>query len=513
MKRRCRTWLAITIGLSVAASAPAQDTSTVRPAEQGVLIDFQDADLRLVITALAEAGGLNVTYAELPARRITLRLRQPLARDAVLPLLRSIAQSNGLRVIEEAGLIRLEGTGESAVQGRDTSAAGQSQAQVRLFVHRLRHAQAARIAATLQAVFNQRSTPTDASGIRRPPLSEQLREQRVPTFTPDTSRVAAPAAAPTSPAVLPAQLSGEIQIVPDETTNSLLIRATAEDYEILQQAVQALDLRPRQVLIEVLIAEVRKNRDLEIGVSGVVTHTREGETEPSTSAELKGSTITDFVLKVSRSGDLDVNLALAALATRGDVHILSRPVLFAQNNQEARILVGSERPFVQVFRTLPTDAGVRDQVVQYRDVGTSLTIIPTVNPDDYVNLQVLQEVSTATSELQFGAPVISTREASTLLFLRDGQTGVIGGLIDRQEDRTRSGIPILSSLPVLGALFGSTRNASTTSELFLFVTPHLVRTDEELDEIRRRIERDAKLLRESRLLKPPPDSGRPPEHP
>jgi general secretion pathway protein D len=176
-------------------------------------------------------------------------------------------------------------------------------------------------------------------------------------------------------------------------------------------------------------------------------------------------------------------------------------------------MVGSERPFVQVFRTLPTDAGVRDQVVQYRDVGTSLTIIPTINPDDYLNLQILQEVSTATSEQQFGAPVISTREASTLLFLRDGQTGVVGGLIDRQDDRIRSGIPILSSIPILGALFGTTRSAHSTSELFLFVTPHLVRSDEELDEIRRRVERDARLLRESNLLRPPPPNAGPPELP
>lgn len=489
----------------------AQDTSAVRTTTQGVLIDFQDTDLRLVITALAEAGGLNVTYGELPSRRITLRIRQPVARADVLPLLRSLAQSNGLRFIEEASFIRLEGTAE--LTRSDTTSAPQSQSAVQLFVHRLRHAQAARIAATLQAVFSQRATPSDAGGIRREPLSQQLREQRLPAFGGDSTRATPAPAAQGTPTVLPAQLSGEIQIVPDEATNSLLVRATAEDWEILQQAVQALDLRPRQVLIEVLIAEVRKNRDLEIGVSAAVSRTRDGETEPSTSAELKGSAITDFVLKITRGGKVDVDLALAALATRGQVRILSRPILFAQNNQEAKILVGSERPFVQVFRSLPTDAGVRDQVVQYRDVGTALTIIPTINPDDYLNLQIIQEVSTATSEQQFGAPVISTREAATHLFLRDGQTGVIGGLIDRQEDRARSGIPILSSLPLLGALFGSTRTATGTSELFLFVTPHLVRTDEELDEIRRRVEREAKLLRDARMLPPParPPSDRPPQ--
>jgi general secretion pathway protein D len=501
----------VLLTLTLARVSLAQDTSSIRVTQQGVLIDFQDADLRAVITALAEVGGLNVTYGDLPARRITLRLRQPVAPGDALALLRSIAQSNGLRLIEEAALIRLEGGDTSQGQRSDTTT--QPQSEPRLYVHRLRHVQAARIAATLQAVFTQRPISLQTVALRRAPLSEQLRETRLPPTVPDTSTPTTPVAQTSSPGSLPAQLSGEIQIVPDEATNSLLIRATPEDYEILQQAVQALDLRPRQVLIEVLIAEVRRNRDLEIGVSGVVTHTRAGQSEPSTAAELKGSSISDFVLKISRGGDVNVDVAIAALATRGEVRILSRPVLFAQNNQEARIMVGSERPFVQVFRTLPTDAGVRDQVVQYRDVGTSLTIIPTINPDDYLNLQILQEVSTATSEQQFGAPVISTREASTLLFLRDGQTGVVGGLIDRQDDRIRSGIPILSSIPILGALFGTTRSAHSTSELFLFVTPHLVRSDEELDEIRRRVERDARLLRESNLLRPPPPNAGPPELP
>ena len=123
------------------------------------------------------------------------------------------------------------------------------------------------------------------------------------------------------------------------------------------------------------------------------------------------------------------------------MRIVSRPVILAQNNQEARILVGSERPFVQVSRSLPTDAAVRDQVIQYRDVGTKLTITPTINADGYVNLQVLQEVSTATAETQFGAPVISTREASTHLFVKNGHTAVLGGLIDRQQEKTRVGHP------------------------------------------------------------------------
>src|SRR5262249_32944229 len=153
-----------------------------------------------------------------------------------------------------------------------------------------------------------------------------------------------------------------------------------------------------------------------------------------------------------RGGAINVNAALSALASRGHVQILSRPVILAQNNQEARILVGSEQPFVQVSQT-QVGTVAQNQVVQYRDVGTQLTILPTINPDGYVNLQVQQQVSNATSQVQFGAPVISTREASTRLFLRDGQTAVIGGLVDHEVDKSKAGIPILMNIPLIGALF------------------------------------------------------------
>jgi general secretion pathway protein D len=120
-----------------------------------------------------------------------------------------------------------------------------------------------------------------------------------------------------------------------------------------------------------------------------------------------------------------------------------------------------------------------------------------------VNLQVVQEVSTATAETQFDAPIISTREASTHLFVKDGRTAVLGGLIDRQQERSRSGIPILMDLPVLGSLFGSTRKIMSNSELFLFLTPHIITDDDDLDQARDSIVRQApaleKALREEGL--------------
>lgn len=478
----------------------------VRVTEQGILVDFQDADLRLVITALAEAGNLNVVYGELPPRRITLRLRQPVPPGNLLALLRSIAQSNGLTLVEEGNLVRIEAADPRDVALRGGAAARRAeeeqQPEPRLFVLRLKHARANRLAGTLQAIFGGRTPGLETT--RRPALSERLREQRLP---PVDTAAAAPevrveVAAPT--VGLQGRLESDVQIVPEEATNSLLIRATPADYEIVRQAVVALDLRPLQVLIEVLIAEVRHTRDLDISFSGRASNK---QTTPGLTGELKGNTAGDLIIRMTKIGGLDLDATLSALSARGKVRILSRPVILAQNNQEARILIGDERPFVQVFRSLPTDAGVRDQVVQYRDVGTQLTITPTINEDRYVNLQVTQEVSTATAETQFGAPVISTREAATHLFIRSGQTAVIGGLVERQENRTRTGVPVLMDIPVLGGLFGTTRINNTNSELFVFLTPHVIEVDEDADRLREEIRERSELIDPPVPFIPPDTSG------
>jgi general secretion pathway protein D len=208
-------------------------------------------------------------------------------------------------------------------------------------------------------------------------------------------------------------------------------------------------------------------------------------------------------------GGVRADVVLRALAANSEVSILSRPLVVARNNEEARILVGSERPFIQLFRSLPTDAAVRDQVVQYRNVGTQLTIRPTINPDGYVSLAVLQEVSSATAETQFGAPVISTREARTELLVKDGRTVVLGGLVDQQRERAQSGVPVLKDIPLLGWLFRSTQQRRNTTELFLFLTPHVIRTDEEYEDMTRRLRsRNDEIRRAPAAAIPgaPPDS-------
>ncbi len=476
--------------LLLPARATAQDSILVRPVEGGVLIDFQDADIRLVISALAEAGGLNVVYTDLPAQRVTLRMQQPIPRDRIAALLETFVRSNGLTISDEGAFLRVAGANASVALGGGPAGDQAAEIESRLYVYRLKHARALRLSGTLQSVFggNRAAQAPSVSGLREVPLSRGLRQ-------PPPLEPVQPQAGAQPDRVgggLPGQLVGDVQIVPDETTNSLLIRAQPADWEVIRQAVEALDLRPLQVLIEVVIAEVRFSREKGLSVSGSVA---DRSVNPRVSVTLRGESLGDAVLEVLTGGAVDLDVAIAALASRGEVRIISRPVILAQNNQEARILVGSERPFVQVSRSLPTDAAIRDQVIQFRDVGTKLTILPTINEDGYVNLEVLQEVSNATAESQFDAPIISTREAATHLFIRDGRTAVIGGLMDQLDERTRSGIPLLMDIPVIGALFGSTKRTTIQSELFLFLTPHIVSDDAGMEEIREGLREGTELLR------------------
>jgi general secretion pathway protein D len=255
------------------------------------------------------------------------------------------------------------------------------------------------------------------------------------------------------------------------------------DFDVLRQGVEQLDIRPLQVLIEVMIVEARHDRSFSFGSDLLLPPQSLDKGNGTVDATSAGGGLGDLVIHLMNLGHAEIDATLRAAASKGDVQIVSRPVLLASNNTEARLLVGSQRPFVQVSRSLPTDTPTRDQVVQYRDVGTRLTIRPTINQDGYVSLVVQQEVNAATSEVQFDAPVISTREAVTQVLVKDGQTIVLGGLRDQQRERTQSGIPILSGIPIIGGLFGSADRRKTETELYLFLTPRILKTDADADSV------------------------------
>ncbi|HEU0301516.1 MAG TPA: secretin N-terminal domain-containing protein, partial [Longimicrobium sp.] len=479
-------------------------------------------DIRLVVTALAEAAGLNLVYGDMPQRTVHLRTSTPVPVEQVRLYLENLLRANQMELRDEGGgLLRIVSTGAPPAPAADPQAypaAGRGPpGAMAIFVHPMRHAPAEDVARSLGALFGIGDGAF--GGAERPrSLTDELRDQAI---RPEGQ----PAAAPRDGAQgISAMLSGPVAIFPDQRTNSLLIRASRADYQTLADAITRLDTRPLQVLIEVVIAEVRRDRQFGLGVDFRIPDQPVDGRDEVIGGELPGGgSAGDAVLRIMRLGAVDANVVLRAIAASGDVTILSRPVVLAQNNEEARIMVGDQRPFIQISRALPTDNAARDQVIQYRDVGTRLTIRPTINPDGYVTLTVLQEVSTATDVTQFGAPVISTREAETRLLVKDGHTVVIGGLIDHTRTSTASGIPLLKDLPLVGPLFRSTTRRNNVSELFLFLIPHVLYSDDDVDSATQRVrDRSPRLddalpdsiplywdIRADTMSAPPPAEPRP----
>lgn len=451
----------------------AQDTAAVRFTGDSVSVRFVDTDLRAVIQAIAQYLPKPVLVGPIQATRVTLETPGPVDRATLRALLRGLLESQNLEFVEDSAFYRV-GPRAPQVQ-QPVRRASSDSGPMQLFVIRLRHARASDVAATVNQLFGGTGAFSGQSGLSTGTLSDELRRNVVPP--------AGVQPVQGQPVARQSTLSGSVTIVPDELTNSLLVRSSALDFDVIKEAVEQLDIRPLQVLIEVMIIEARHDRSFSLGADIFVPPQRVDNGDGTASAETFGGGLGDLVITLMNLGRRNIDATIRAAASRGDVKIISRPVLLASNNQEARFLVGSQRPFVQVSRSLPTDSPQRDQVIQYRDVGTKLTVRPTINQDGYVSLLIQQEINQATSEVQFDAPVISTREAVTQVLVKNGQTIVIGGLRDEQKDVTRGGVPILSAIPLLGGLFGRADRKSSNTELYLFLTPRILKTDADADSV------------------------------
>jgi len=529
---------------------PAKPDTAKKPAAS-VSLDFQDQDLKVVLDALAAAGDLNVSMTNIPSQRITVHMGRPVDREGMIDVLKNVAEANGLKFTQTPTLIQISGapaergpTPQQILQ-QQLAQANQQQ-QVRLYTYRLRHASAVQLAPVLTNLFSgltggftntngrgggftvpnanggfttiqtlppgniqtlpqQQNNPGRAGGAGR---GGQANNQAAAEQAIVAGGGRGGAIANAINSIFQAtsgslsNQANEIRIIAEETSNSLLVRATDSDWALVQQIIQGVDLRPLQVLIEVTIAEVTRTRSLDLGVSGVVKHTETGKDATNvTSSAPSLASARDFILQLTGGrGTINYDVALNALQARGDVKVLSLPVIIAQNNRQATLNVGSSRPFVQISQTVPNDPTGRVQTVQYIDVGTILTITPTINPDGYVNLQVTQTDNSATNEVQFDAPIINKREATTQVFIRDGQTTVIGGLAGNTKTRQDQGIPLISRIPLIGTLlFGNTSRTDDTTELFLFLTPHIISSDDDVDKLREAIREGSDLLRQMNI--------------
>lgn len=402
----------------------------------------------------------------------------------------------------------------------DSSPAGES--GLRTYVVNLKYASAEDLAGAIGQLFGVQVANANVGSLSDRSLSRALdsfRTRESDTFRtrnsgmPNTGTNNAGANGTTSTAAprdsAAGLLVGRTTVVANAPTNSLVIRTAPPNFPMLRETIDALDVRPSQVLFEVTIAEIALGRGFEFGVDwGAVN--RGGDVQGQFgNPEIPDTGSTSALLRLVRLDGTGVRTLLRAIASTNNVQVLSTPEIVAVNNREATILVGNKVPFIASTR-LGNDVSI-DRAVQYQDVGTKLSILPTINDDGYVSVQLLQEVSSLTPQTvsaALSAPVISTREASTRAILRDGQTVVIAGLIGDTRQVQDQGIPLLKDIPFAGALFRRQSTTRQRTELAIFVTPYILRSDADADAIRERIrkrmeEKSPGALNDTPVKRPP----------
>jgi len=269
------------------------------------------------------------------------------------------------------------------------------------------------------------------------------------------------------------------RIVPSDETNSLLIYANGEQYDLIRQALTQLDVPVPQILIEATLAEVTLNKDLDLGIdwsflSGKTTFDLRNGANALPAKIFPGLAIG------YASGS--VQAVLNTLQSRTNVKVLSAPRLMVLNNQTATLQVGDQVPIVSQQAQSVSAAGAPIvNSIELRDTGVILKVTPRVNESGVVTLDIAQEVSDVAETTTSGinSPTIQQRRLATTVTTRSGQMIALGGLIRERTTLQKSGIPFLSQIPVVGAAFGSQTKRGARTELIILITPTVLRTSDD----------------------------------
>ena len=297
---------------------------------------------------------------------------------------------------------------------------------------------------------------------------------------------------------VPAMPQQQIQITPDASTNALVIVAPPSDFEVISQIIEKLDIVREQVLVEMLILEVSDESLREIGVDWATF-------DPAASDGVRGFGMTNLGPRVNFlggtaeglsvgawkavGGTTKIGAILQAMEKKSGVNILSTPHILASNHRKAKIVVGENRAFVNQSRITETADPVTPTVIksfEYKDVGITLDITPHVSQGGMIRLDIKSEftklIEDVTSQ-SLDTPTTAKRTAQTVVTMNSGATVVIGGLIRDDTVKTVKKVPLLGDIPLLGLLFQSQSNHTQKTNLLLFITPEVMSTAADLQQM------------------------------
>lgn len=281
-------------------------------------------------------------------------------------------------------------------------------------------------------------------------------------------------------------LSGQVTVIPDPNTNSLIIVTGPENVDLIRQILEQLDRIPEQVMIETIIVEATLDESSKMGVEWQYVQDKAFGNSGTT-----GTARSDFGLgtaaatlqgfKYTLTGG-NLTSFLNALKTDQKFQVLSTPRIFTSNNVEAEINISQRVPYVLSQREDPN--GNLTFNYAFLDVGIVLTVTPRITSNGYVTMDVTQTANELQGFTTFNAPIVNTREATTTVSVKDTETVILGGIIRKSVNTTTRKIPLLGDIPILGNLFKSTDKQDVRTELMVFLTPRIVRDEDEARRLR-----------------------------
>jgi general secretion pathway protein D len=272
-----------------------------------------------------------------------------------------------------------------------------------------------------------------------------------------------------------------IKLVADDSKNAILIEATLADYRRIMKVIGTLDVVPNQVLIEATIAEITLNDDLKFGVRWSMQGKAASYSFTDDATGAIGSVFPGFSYAFKAA---NLAASLNALNAITDVNVISSPSLTVAANKTAMLQVGDQVPITtQTAVNVVTNNGPILNSVSYKDTGVILSITPRINKSGRVLLDIEQEVSSVVPTTSSGidSPTIRQRRVRTTVMLNDGEGLALGGMMQTNKSVTKTQIPIVGDLPVLGNAFKQKDNQVAKTELIIIITPHVIRN---LDEAR-----------------------------
>ncbi|MBN2372852.1 hypothetical protein JXL19_03570 [bacterium] len=306
---------------------------------------------------------------------------------------------------------------------------------------------------------------------------------------------------PYGPLALPESVSGEVHITSDKEINALIIVTSPRDYPAVLETIKKLDVMPKQALIEALIVDVTLTDRTEFGIGWYL----KGR-EQSLGANISKLDLSSYVGPETFSSIFGYKLItdsgrfsafMRQLSEMTNLNVVSSPYIMALDNQKATIHITREQPIAKWTDVGTTATGVTrlERTFDYKSVGLKLDVTPKINENNMMTLEIEQEVSEIAEITEDGAVAVNKRTANSKVVVKDSQTIIIGGLIQNKVDKSKSGIPFLSDIPLIGRLFGSNRDTVQKTELLIFITPHVIDNQKDIGEITSQFEKKVESVK------------------